>query len=93
MSENTVINHINKELVVPHHCKVPVIPGDGIGPEIWNATKTVLDVLISHTYHGQKHIEWVECLAGQTAYEKTGEYLPKETSTTIKNHLVEKMCL
>ena len=46
----------NQDLVVPRFCRIPVIPGDGIGPEIWNATERVIDHLIDTVYAGQKKI-------------------------------------
>ena len=78
----------NRSLQVPHHCQIPVIPGDGIGPEIWKSTKTVIDTLLKRVYDGKKHIEWLECLAGQDAFQKTGKYIPPQTSRYIHDHLV-----
>ena len=78
----------NQDLVVPRFCRIPVIPGDGIGPEIWNATERVIDHLIDTVYAGQKKIDWKVCLAGEAAFKKTGHYLPEETLNTISDHLV-----
>lgn len=58
---------------------VVAIPGDGIGPEVWQATRRVIDA------SGAK-IDWIECLAGQTALEKHGELLPEETLALIRQH-------
>ena len=69
----------NQNLIVPRYCKIPIIPGDGIGPEVWRATKKVLNHLIKKVYSDQKGIEWIMCLAGQEAYDKTGHYLPAKT--------------
>ena len=88
MSKYSVIKYENQSLVVPHFVSIPVLPGDGIGPEVWDATKQVVDHLLDTIYAGQRHINWVECMAGQTAFKKTGQYLPDETLETIVNHLV-----
>ncbi|WP_320009212.1 NADP-dependent isocitrate dehydrogenase [Maridesulfovibrio sp.] len=59
------------------------IEGDGIGPEVWGAARPVLDAAIEKAYSGKNKIEWVELLAGEKAYEATGEYLPQETLDTL----------
>jgi isocitrate dehydrogenase len=59
------------------------IEGDGIGPEVWGAARPVLDAALEKAYSGAKKIEWVELLAGEKAYEATGEYLPQETLDTL----------
>lgn len=72
------------QLQVPNQLTVPFIQGDGIGPEIWQASKKVIDTAIYKAYHGQKTIQWQEIYAGQTAFEKFGTYLPDETLSTIQ---------
>ena len=72
------------QLQVPNQLTVPFIQGDGIGPEIWQASKKVIDTAIYKAYHGQKTIQWQEIYAGQTAFEKFGTYPPDETSATIQ---------
>lgn len=58
------------------------IEGDGIGPEVWNAARPILDAAVEKAY-GEKKIEWKELLAGEKAYNETGEYLPQETLDTL----------
>ncbi|MBO1307334.1 NADP-dependent isocitrate dehydrogenase [Enterococcus sp. 669A] len=65
---------------------VPYIEGDSIGPEIWQATKNVVDTALELTYGGAKKIEWLEVLAGGKAFDQTGEWLPDETVTAIQKH-------
>ena len=55
------------------------IQGDGIGPEVMNAAREVLDAAVEKTYGSGRTLVWKELLAGQKAYEETGEYLPQET--------------
>ncbi|NDV25067.1 NADP-dependent isocitrate dehydrogenase [Desulfovibrio sp. JC010] len=59
------------------------IEGDGIGPEVWGAARPIIDAALEKAYSGDKKIEWVELLAGEKAYEATGEYLPQETLDTL----------
>ena len=59
------------------------IEGDGIGAEIWQVAKPVMDQAIEKAYKGEKSIEWKELLAGEKAYEQTGTYLPDETLDTL----------
>lgn len=75
-------------LNVPNNPIVPYIIGDGIGPDIWNAASKVLDAAVEKAYNGEKKIEWKEVLAGQKAYDETGELLPAETLDTIREYLI-----
>ncbi|MBI5974221.1 NADP-dependent isocitrate dehydrogenase [Staphylococcus canis] len=75
-------------LQVPNNPVIPFIIGDGIGPDIWNAASRVLNEAVKKAYNGEKEIEWKEVLAGQKAYDETGEWLPKETLDTIKSYLI-----
>ncbi|MGH9157783.1 MAG: NADP-dependent isocitrate dehydrogenase [Acidimicrobiales bacterium] len=72
-------------LVVPDEPIIPYISGDGIGVDIWPATRSVLDAAVSR--HG-KAIAWTEVLAGEKAYRETGEWLPEATVTAFREHLV-----
>jgi len=58
---------------------IVAIPGDGIGPEVWEATRRVID-------SSGAGIKWIECMAGQSALEKTGELLPEETVDKIRQY-------
>ena len=67
------------ELSVPDRPIVPFIEGDGIGPDIWAATRRVVDAAVEKAYERERRIEWMEVLAGEKAHERTGEWLPQET--------------
>ena len=69
----------NGALHVPNRPIVPFIEGDGIGPDIWAATRRVVDAAVAHAYDGARAIAWMEVLAGEKANERTGEWLPQET--------------
>ena len=62
---------------------VPYIPGDGVGQEIWQASQPVFDAAIQKAYQGQKRILWQEILAGEKAFDQTGEWLPEATLEAI----------
>ena len=75
-------------LNVPDHPVIPFIEGDGIGPDIWRATRLVIDAAVEKTYVGNRHISWVELPVGEKGYEKTGNYLPQEALDAIESNVV-----
>ena len=75
-------------LNVPDHPIIPFIEGDGIGPDIWAAAQNVFDSAVEKAYGGQRSIDWVEVLAGEKAFNETGEWLPDATTEAFKEHLV-----
>jgi len=75
-------------LVVPDHPIIPFIEGDGIGPDIWAAARNVFDTAVNKAYDGERSIEWVEVLAGEKAFNETGEWLPEATTDAFQEHLV-----
>lgn len=74
----------NQQLHVPNDPIIPFIAGDGIGPEIWEASRKVIDAAVAKAYSGEKQIQWTEILAGEKAFNETGEWLPEATLTAIK---------
>lgn len=75
-------------LEVPDYPLIPFIEGDGTGPDIWRAAVRVLDAAVAETYGENKKIIWCEVLAGQKAFDKTGEWLPDDTLLTFRDALV-----
>ena len=67
------------DLTVPDRPVVPFIEGDGIGPDIWAATRHVVDAAVAKAYGGARGIAWMEAYAGKKASEVAGEWLPRET--------------
>ncbi|MCY3546128.1 MAG: isocitrate dehydrogenase (NADP(+)) [Gemmatimonadetes bacterium] len=65
--------------VVPDRPIIPFIEGDGIGPDIWAATRHVVDSAVAKAYGGRRQIAWMEVLAGEKANDRAGEWLPQET--------------
>lgn len=67
---------------------IPFIKGDGIGPEIWEVACHVFDAAVKNVYGSSKKVVWKEVLAGEYAFNQTGEWLPNETMATIESHLI-----
>ena len=66
-------------LDVPSNPVIPFIEGDGIGPDIWRASVRVFDAAVEKAYGGARRISWMEVLAGQKAFDKSGSWLPQES--------------
>lgn len=82
------IKYQDGKLEVPQNPIILFIEGDGTGPDIWRATRTVLDAAVAKAYGGKRKIEWKEVLAGEKAHKKTGEWLPDETVKSIREYKV-----
>ena len=76
------------KLLVPDNPEIVFIEGDGVGAEITDKMRKVLDAAVLKAYGGKKGIIWREALAGGRAVEKTGSNLPEETLDSIKECLV-----
>lgn len=75
-------------LNVPDQPIIPYIEGDGIGIDIWPASQKVLDSAVEVAYKGKRKIEWMEVLAGEKAFNKTGEWLPEETNQALRDYKI-----
>lgn len=82
------ISLINNKLHVPNQPIIPFIEGDGTGPDIWKATKLVIDTAVNKAYGNYREIKWKEVYAGEKALGKTGEWLPEDTIKSIEEYLV-----
>ena len=78
----------NGMLQVPEKPIIPFIEGDGIGPDIWKASVRVFDSAVEKAFGDTKKILWLEVLAGEKAYNQTGEWLPQATLDSITKHRV-----
>ncbi|MEH6942404.1 NADP-dependent isocitrate dehydrogenase [Bacillus sp. JJ722] len=88
MSQGEKITVENGTLQVPNNPVIPFIEGDGIGPDIWTAASRVLDAAVEKAYNGERKIVWKEVLAGEKAFNQTGEWLPQETLDVINEYLI-----
>jgi len=82
------IKIVDRKLVVGDSPIIPFIEGDGIGIDIWPASKNVIDSAVEKAYRGTKKIIWKEVLAGEKAYNATGNWLPQETLDSFNKYLV-----
>ena len=82
------IRMVDDALEVPDRPIIPFIEGDGIGPDIWRAASAVLEAAVAKAYGDARRIVWFEVLAGQKAFDRTGEWLPEDTLRAIRHHLV-----
>ena len=78
----------NGKLHVPDQPILPFIEGDGTGRDIWRASQRVFDAAVKKAYGGQRRIVWYEVLAGEKAFNETGEWLPQETFDAFQEYLV-----
>ncbi|MCZ2257994.1 NADP-dependent isocitrate dehydrogenase [Sporosarcina sp. G11-34] len=88
MTNGEKITVTNGVLNVPDHAVIPFIIGDGTGPDIWHAASRVLEAAVDKAYEGKRKLVWKEVLAGEKAFNETGEWLPQETLNTIDEYLI-----
>jgi isocitrate dehydrogenase len=77
-----------KGLVVPDRPIILFLEGDGTGPDIWRATRPVLDAAVAQAYGDGKRIVWREVLAGEKAFKHNRSYLPVETLAALREYRV-----
>ncbi len=82
------ITSANGELQVPDNPVLPFIEGDGTGSDIWRAAQRVFDAAVDEAYGGERRIAWKEVLAGEKAFNETGEWLPDATIEAFKEFRV-----
>ena len=75
-------------LTVPDCPIIPFIEGDGIGPDIWRATRMVIDAAVDRSFSGRRRIEWLELPVGEKGYAQSGQYLPQEALDAIVANVV-----
>jgi isocitrate dehydrogenase len=75
-------------LAVPDQPIIPFIEGDGIGPDIWKASVRVFNAAVEKAYEGKRKIEWMEVLAGEKAFNHTGEWMPAATMDAFKEYKI-----
>lgn len=88
MAQGERITVKDSVLNVPDFPIIPFIEGDGTGPDIWAAASRVLEAGVEKAYGGKKGIVWKEVLAGEKAFNQTGEWLPAETLDVIREYII-----
>jgi isocitrate dehydrogenase len=75
-------------LVVPEDPIIPFVEGDGIGRDVWRASRRVFDAAVGKCYGGRRQVVWREVLAGEKAFNQTGQWLPPATLAAFRECLV-----
>ena len=88
MSQGQKISISDGQIKVPDNPIIHYIEGDGIGVDITPVMMNVVDSAVKNAYGKEKKIHWVEVLAGQKAFDLTGEWLPDETKDSMEQGLV-----
>lgn len=76
----------NGKAQVPDNPIILFIEGDGTGPDIWKASKYVLDAAVEKAYKAKRKIEWREILAGEKAFNATGDWLPQASLDAVQEY-------
>ena len=84
----TPITMTPQGLNVPNDPIIPFIEGDGTGPDIWRASVRVFDAAVEKAFGGEKKVAWQEVLAGEKAFNATGNWLPDETLDAFRTYLI-----
>lgn len=87
-AEGTAIRMTPKGLQVPDDPIIPFIEGDGTGPDIWRASRMVLEGAVQKAYGGKRRLVWLEVLAGEKSKNKLDNWLPDDTLKAINHYLV-----
>jgi isocitrate dehydrogenase len=82
------IKSVNGKLVVPDYPVIPFIEGDGTGRDIWRAAVLVFDEAVEKAYSGKRKVQWKEVLAGEKAFNMTGNWMPEETLADFREYIV-----
>ena len=84
----TPVTMMDGKLSIPNDPIIHYIEGDGIGIDITPVMMKVVDAAVSKSYNGEKSIVWSEVLAGEKAFNATGEWLPQATLDAMRTGLV-----
>src|SRR5256885_382307 len=76
------------QIRVPNNPIIPFIEGDGTGPDIWRASQRVFDAAVEKAYGGERRVVWYEIFAGEKAYKRFSEWLPKGTLDAIQHFAI-----
>ena len=83
-SDGEAIRVQNQKFAIPDNPIVPFIEGDGTGPDIWRASRTVFDAAVQQAYGGRRRVAWYEVFAGEKAFGQFNTWLPEGTLEAIR---------
>ncbi|HYL93525.1 MAG TPA: NADP-dependent isocitrate dehydrogenase [Alphaproteobacteria bacterium] len=84
-SGGSPITYSGGKLQIPDNPIIPYIEGDGTGRDIWAASVRVFDAAVQQAYGTKRKIHWLEVFAGEKAFTKFGDWLPKDTINAIRD--------
>ena len=87
-SGSKITKKADGSLQVPNDPIIPFIEGDGIGPDIWQATRLVIDSAVAIDSGKARRIHWLELAVGEKGYKQTGQWLPDDSLAAIRDHVV-----
>jgi len=87
-SDGQLISFQNGKLNIPDRPIIPVIEGDGVGPDVSRAARIVFDAAVQTAYGGERKIVWFDVPAGEKAFQEHKEYLPNDTLEAIRLHRI-----
>ncbi|HAJ79232.1 MAG TPA: NADP-dependent isocitrate dehydrogenase [Fibrobacteres bacterium] len=85
---NQIISFEDGSIQVPDKPVIPFIEGDGTGPDIWRASRFVIEEAVKKAYNGKRSIQWMEVLAGEKAFKSVQSWLPDATLDAFKKYRV-----
>jgi len=83
-ADGSAINVVDGKLNIPDNPIIPFIEGDGTGRDIWRASRMVFDAAVARAYGGRRRVVWYEVLAGEKAFNQSGQWLPTDTLDAIR---------
>jgi isocitrate dehydrogenase len=83
--DGEAIQALENKLDIPDHPIIPFIEGDGTGPDIWKAARTVFDAAVQQAYGGRRRVAWYEVFAGEKAHRQFEDWLPQGTIDAIRH--------
>ena len=87
-ADGEAITFDGNKLTVPDAPIIPFIEGDGTGPDIWRASRQVLDGAVRIAYGGARRLAWFEVYAGEKSKARFDSWLPDDTLAAIRHYLV-----
>src|SRR5437879_341514 len=75
-------------LRVPDDPIIPLIEGDGIGPDVVRAARSAIDAAVASAFGGRRRIAWYPVPAGERAMFQYGDMLPEATLGAIREYVV-----
>ena len=83
-ADGSAINVVDGKFNIPDNPIIPFIEGDGTGRDIWRASRTVFDAAVARAYSGRRRVVWYEVLAGEKAFNHSGQWLPTDTLDAVR---------